>query len=142
MTTVQIDQDIWLPFMAAYPAYDADLVASAYSSDLIHAGGPGETVTTLAQHLEEMRGFFDYARSQGDAFAIEFRFTQRILGDGVASERGVFRIDVRLASGEERQSYGYFHVFERLEPAGWRILSDFDEPGATLEEFEAATPIG
>ncbi len=142
MTTVQIDQDIWLPFMAAYPAYDADLVASTYSADLIHAGGPGATAKNLDGHMADMRAFFDYARSQGDAFAIEFRFTQRILGEGVASERGVFRIDVLLATGGERQSYGYFHVFERLEPDGWRILTDFDEPGATPEEFEAAEAIG
>ena len=63
------------------------------------------------------------------------------MGEGIASERGVFRIDIRFASGEESQSYGRFHVFERIENGAWRILTDFDEPGATPEDFEAAEAI-
>lgn len=142
MTTADIDRDVWEPFTAAYPALDADLLASTYSPELVHAGGPGSTATRLDEHVGEIRAFFDHVRAAGDAFAIEFRFDERILGDGVASERGVFRIDVRLADGSTRQSHGYFHVILRVEQGRWRILTDYDRPGATAEEFAAATPWG
>jgi hypothetical protein len=37
-------------------------------------------------------------------------------------------------------------VFLRVEPdhngdGRWRILTDYDEPGGSAEEFEAATPL-
>lgn len=141
MSTEAIDEDIWRPFMAAYPTLDADLAVSVYSEDLVHAGGPERTAQDRAAYVADLLAFFERARELGDSFAIEFRFTERIVGDGIASERGVFRIDIRLASGEERQSYGRFHVFERIEHGAWRILTDFDEPGATVEDFEAAAAI-
>lgn len=142
MTTAAIDRDIWMPFTAAYPALDADLAGSVYSPDLIRGGGPERTVTDLATHLGDFRVFFDFVRGQGDSLSIEFRFTERLIGEGVATERGVFRIDVRLSSGEHRQTYGRFHVFERVEHGVWRIVTDYDEPGASADEFETATPIG
>jgi ketosteroid isomerase-like protein len=136
-----IDADIWRPFMAAYPALDFEMAASVYSQELLHAGGPTRTAQDRAAYLIDLRAFFDKARELGDAFEIEFRFTERIVGDGIASERGVFRIGIRLAGGAERQSYGGFHVFERVENGAWRILTDFDEAGATADDFAAAEPI-
>lgn len=142
MTTDAIDRDVWEPFTAAYPALDIDMIADACSADLIHAGGPARTVSTRDQHLAAFGDFFDRVRAAGDALAIEFRFTERLLGEGVASERGVFRIDVRLADGSTRQSFGHFHVVLRREEGRWRIVTDYDAPGATAEEFAAATPWG
>lgn len=137
MTTEALDRDIWIPFTSAYPILDLDLAASVYSPQAIHAGGREPAVHTLVQHLTGFREFFEFARGQGDRFQIVFRFRERLIGDGVASERGVFRIVARLASGEERVSYGHFHVISRLEDGRWRILTDWDEPGATEVEFEA-----
>jgi ketosteroid isomerase-like protein len=141
MSTGAIDKDIWQPFMAAYPALDFELAAAVYSEDLLHAGGPTRVAQDRASYLVDLRAFFDRARELGDAFAIEFRFTERIVGEGIASERGVFRIDIHLATGERHPSYGRFHVFERVENGAWRIVTDFDELGATAADFDAAEPI-
>lgn len=84
-----------------------------------------------------MAAFFSFARERGDRFEIEFRFTSRLVGDHVASERGVFRITGALANGDERRTYGAFHVFTRLEQARWRIVADHDGPSEEAA-FEAA----
>jgi ketosteroid isomerase-like protein len=136
-----IDRDVWIPFMAAYPALDAELALSTCSTDYIHAGGPEATAQGRDSHLADFRSFFDMVRGNGDRIDLEFRFTQRILGDGVAHERGLFRMDVEPAEGEPRQRFGYFQVFLRVENGRWRILTDYDEPGGTAEAFEAATPL-
>lgn len=135
MTTEALDRDIWIPFVSAYSVLDLELISGVYSASAIHAGGRDRTADPIADHLAAFRDFFDFARAQGDAFEIEFRFAERSVGDGVASEHGVFRIVARLASGEERLSFGRFHVFSRLEDERWRILTDYDEPGATEQEF-------
>ena len=146
-STAAIERDVWIPFMAAYPALDAELALSTCSTDYIHAGGPAATAQGRDSHLADFEAFFDMVRGNGDRIELAFRFTQRILGDEVASERGLFRMDVQPAAGEPRQRFGYFHVFLRVEPdrggtGRWRILTDFDEPGGTAEKFEAATPLG
>lgn len=138
MTTDALDRDVWQPFTAAYPALDVALIADACSADLIHAGGPQRSATRRDEHLAEIAEFFDAARKHGDRLAIEFRFTERIIGDGIASERGVFRLDASLADGTRRTSFGRFHVIERVEHGRWRILTDYDEGGATEAEFDAA----
>ena len=136
-----IDRDVWIPFMAAYPALDADLALSTCSTAYIHAGGPTALAKGREAYLTDFQSFFDTVRDNGDRIDLEFRFTQRILGEGVASERGLFRMDVQPADGERRQRFGYFHVFLRVEQGRWRILTDYDEPGGTADEFDAATPI-
>lgn len=141
MTTDAIDRDVWAPFTAAYPAYDVDLIAGTCAADLIHAGGPDRSAKRRDEHLAELAEFFQTAKARGDRFEVEFRFTERIVGDGIASERGIFRIDAALADGTRHVSLGRFHVFERLEADGrWRIVTDYDEGGATEAEFAAATP--
>lgn len=140
MTTEALDRDIWIPFVSAYPVLDLDLISSVYSASAIHAGGRDRSAVSIDEHLAAFRDFFDYARGQGDAFDIVFHFAERVIGDGVASEHGVFRITAKLASGEGRTSYGRFHVFSRLEDGRWRILTDYDSPGATEEEFDALRP--
>ncbi len=127
--------------MAAYPALDAEQALSTCSTDFLHAGGPTEVAQDRASYLADFRAFFDLVRGNGDRIDLEFRFTQRILGDGVASERGMFRMAVTPAAGAPRQRFGRFHVFLRVEDGRWRILTDYDEPGGSAEDFDAATPI-
>ena len=139
VTTDQIDNDIWRPLIAAYPLLRAAAALSVYSRDLIHGSA---TVQDYDAYAAEFATSFDVARSRGDRFAVDFRFTSRIVGDGVASERGVFRVDVQPAEGDLRTTFGYFQVFSRVEDGRWRILTDFDEPGASEAEFWAAVPLG
>ncbi len=138
--TVDLDRDVWRPFVAAYADLDIDALLDIYSDDLIRASEPTGTAQDRTAFAHDMAGFFSFAREQGDRFGIEFRFTERLVGDGVASERGVFRIIGSLANGEERRTFGAFHVFARIEQARWRIVADYDAPSDEAA-FESAVPI-
>jgi ketosteroid isomerase-like protein len=81
-------------------------------------------------------GFDDYATQTRDWFAetrrlgirldIEFRMTQRLIGDDAASERGEFTIRSERPTGERREITGRFHTFSRRRADGWRIVADYD----------------
>lgn len=139
-----IDRDIWLPFVRSYAEFDAPLYVGIHSPDLIRAGGPTAEAYGRDRVADEATTFFARVEADGGRLAIDFRFTERIVGDGVASERGVFRLELALPGREVRVTYSRFHVFERIEAGRWRILADYDskEGGAvTSADFDAAAPI-
>ena len=64
--------------------------------------------------------------SRGDRLAIDFRFLERIAGDGVASERGMYRVTVTPADGPAQEFFGRFHTISRCTADGWRFILDYD----------------
>ncbi|QFZ21464.1 nuclear transport factor 2 family protein [Saccharothrix syringae] len=137
-----LNHDVWHAFRSAYAALDAPAFLALHGEDLIRAGGPAGEVQGHAEYSAVTTSFFERVSGNGDAIAIEFRFTERLASDTAASERGLFRLTL-TKSGETRDVYGRFHVFSRRTDR-WRIVVDYDsdEGGtATAEAFDAATPV-
>ena len=137
----ELNNDIWHTFPRAYG--DADAFLALYSPDLIRAGGPTNKVQGYAEFAEITRQWFADLADRGSTVDIEFRFTERIADADLASERGVFRMTARRATGEEKVFHGRFHTFSRRIDGRWRIAVDYDsdENGTvTAETFELATP--
>jgi hypothetical protein len=137
-----LNRDIWQPFVRAYHALDAATFLGLCRSDMIHASGAAGQVHRFEEYARQMREFFDMVAERGDQVDIEFRFSERLVADGVASERGLFRLSVTLADGELRTRYGRFHTFSVLTEGRWQFLVDYDTAdGADEAAFDAATPV-
>jgi len=74
----------------------------------------------------------------GITFALAFRFTERIAGARLASERGVVRMSGNGPRGPLPVRYNRFHTIARRGDAGWRFVVDYDGGTADASEFEAA----
>ena len=75
----------------------------------------------------------------GLSFAIAFRFTERIIGDGLASERGVFRLSGDGPRGPLPVRFGRFHTLARRDGDRWRLVFDYEDAEAATEaEYDAA----
>ncbi len=107
----ELNNDIWHAFSRVHG--DADAFLALYAPDLIRAGGPTRNVLGFAEFAEITRQWLADLAERGSTVDIEFRFTERIAANGLASERGVFRMTARRATGEERVFYGRFHTFSR-----------------------------
>jgi uncharacterized protein (TIGR02246 family) len=137
----ELNNDIWHAFPRVYG--DADAFLALYAPDLIRAGGPTSKVQGYAEFAEITRQWFADLADRGSTVDIEFRFTERIADADLASERGVFRMTARRATGEEKVFHGRFHTFSRRIDGRWRIAVDYDsdENGTvTADAFESATP--
>jgi ketosteroid isomerase-like protein len=140
----ELNRDVWHAFRAAYSARDAVAFLALNTPDLVRAGGPERQVHGFAEYAAQIEQWFAELTERGDGIGIDFRFVERIAADGLASERGVFRITVTPATGDGRVFYGQFHTFARKAGGRWRIAVDYDtnEGGAvTAESFAAATDI-
>lgn len=143
MTTAEdlaeLNRDIWHPFVRSYAALDADTFTGLYAPSLARGGSSS---AGYEEYLAECRDFFAKAAEQGDSFAIEFRFTERLAAGGMATEQGVFKLSIAPAAGGTREQYGRFQVLSRRgDDETWQIMADYDDPAGSPESFTAGHPI-
>ena len=93
-----MNTDIWRPYRRAYREGDAAAFLALHSPDLIRAGGPTKTIIGLPEYGTRTRQWFAELAERGDSVDIEFRFTERIADDALASERGIYRLTARATS--------------------------------------------
>ncbi len=140
----ELNRDIWHPFARTYAARDLAGFLAIYAADLIRAGGPGKSVHGYEEYRARMADWFTRLRDDGAQVSIEFRFTERLAAGGLASERGIFKIEARRPPAAQRVIFGRFHTFARKAGGRWRIVADYDsdESGSlTRDLFQAAAHV-
>lgn len=133
----ELNRDIWIPFMEAYAAGDADKYLALHTADFIRAQGDGQNTNDLAGYSTGVRAGFQRGKEQGGKTTIEFSFFERFSNGKTASERGIYKYAYTPKTGEPRIGYGQFHVFSRKENGHWKIAVDYDSSeGRTVGEVE------
>jgi ketosteroid isomerase-like protein len=135
----ELNRDVWEPFRAAYRAYDTEAYLALHTPDLIRVGGPRRTVQGYAEVAAETAPWFADAAGRSLPIGIDFRFTERLATGDLASERGIYRIEVG-----DKVLHGRFHTFSRRVDGRWRIAVDYDsDDDATIDEstWSAARPL-
>ena len=133
----ELNRDIWIPFMEAYAAGDADKYLALHTADFIRAQGDGQNTNDLAGYSERTRAGFKRGKEQGGKTTIEFSFFERFSNGKTASERGIYKYSYAPPTGEPWVGYGQFHVFSRKENGRWKIAVDYDSSeGRTVGEAE------
>jgi uncharacterized protein YciI/ketosteroid isomerase-like protein len=137
----EIDRDIWQPFIEAYRTNDTELYLALHTSDLIRAtGGQWSSVKNLDGYVADVHQNFKDRK-----VAIAFTFFERIAGESLATERGIYRFTAIATDGTQQHYYGKFHVFLRKIDGVWKIALDYDsdEDGSIGEgDFAAGLPPG
>jgi ketosteroid isomerase-like protein len=136
----QINRDVWIPFSSAYAQGDAEAFIALHSPDVIRVEGNGGWVGGFEEYAGRLREWFQWVAVQEGRLDIQFRFSERHTGDGVASERGVYRLTLTYSDADEHLWYGMFHTVCRRRNGVWRISLDYDsdEGGAVGEETFAS----
>ncbi len=123
----EINRDVWLPFIEAYGTFNAGKYKSLQSEDFIRAAANNKNLPTPKEYFDGVEEWFGDMKKKGLKLTINFRFTERLANDKVASERGVFELKAVDSSGKELwKDYGKFHVFMRKLNGVWKIVVDYD----------------
>jgi len=137
----EINRDIWAPFSEAYAGYDAEKYLGLHTPDFIRAnGGKQPAVRNLAGYRENVAGGFERGKTSKRRAEIAFSFFERVAGENLASERGIYRYTAIAQDSSRQHFYGKFHVFHRKVDGRWKIAVDYDsdEDGSIgVADFEA-----
>ena len=128
-----IDRDVWIPFLAASNAFDAEGFISMHAPDFEYVGSNREEVQQLDAYSAGIRSGFARAREKGILRDSEMRFVRRFSSGKMAFDSGYFRSRTTMPDGNVRERFTRFDVLLFLQSDGkWRIRLDQDalEPGA------------
>ena len=140
-----IDDELWRPFMAHFNAGEADAYLALRAPGFVRVATAERSVQGLAEYAQRTRTMIERLRERGIAARIELRFDDRMAGDGLAWETGIWAVTITRSGAEPMTSYGRFRVVLVQHEGRWRLAMDQDEPldahdGARL--FAAARPLG
>ena len=138
--TKEINEQVWMTFIRSFGSGEEQF-KSVHSKDVVR----------VIRNDREIFGYDHYFKKIPDSLKtkwalwkknIELRFTQRISSEDKAFEVGFYKTtSTNIQTGEQRISFGRFHVLLRKENGTWKILMDADtREGASEEIFNKASP--
>jgi len=131
---IQINYQVWMPFIRAFNNNDDSTFRSVHSRDVIRVIADDHRLLNYDQYFKKIP---DSIKTKWGSWKknIELRFTQRIASACCAFEVGYYRTtSTNVATGEKRVGYGKFHVLMRKENGEWKIL--MDEDAETVTRYE------
>jgi len=136
----EINEQVWIPFIASFNARDTKAFMAVHSKDVIRAPRDSKELLNFAEYTKQT----ERGEQQKTKHTLELRFIDRIANKDQAFEVGIYKYTAWDEKGEPSSGYGKFHVALRKENGVWKILVDSDSSeGHTIgeKEFLAASPM-
>jgi ketosteroid isomerase-like protein len=108
-----------------------------HDPDFIWVRADEAIIEGLAEYGARIRESFANLPA-GITVHLAFRFTERIAGAGMASERGIARMSGTGPRGPLPARYTRFHTIARHGDGRWRLLVDYEGGTADEADFDAA----
>ena len=122
---LEVNNDVWLPFIVSWATNDAEKYNGLHAKDLIRAGE--NEVQDFQSYAEHNRINFKRRKAQSLKVIIDFRLLERANNGEMGSERGIYETTYINEKGEEFKNYGKFHVFLRKVEGVWKIAVDYQQ---------------
>lgn len=138
----EINEQVWKPFIKAFNNRDTESFMAVHSKDAVRAPRDSKIVWNWDEYSKNQKRWNEQPKQ--NKHALELRFTERISGEDLAMDVGVYKTTSFKPDGTSRSFYGRFHVVLRKESGTWKILVDTDssEGGTIVEkDFLNATPM-
>ena len=139
---LEVNNDLWLPFIESWATNDAEKYNGLHTQDLIRGGE--KYIQGFQGYAKQNKANFERRKTQKNKVTIDFRLLERANNGEIGSERGIYEVTYINAKGETFKSYGKFHVFLRKIEGVWKIAVDYDsDENKTINEdsFKAAFAI-
>ena len=140
--TKEINEQVWMTFIRSYGNGDQEQFKSVHSKDVVRVIRDDGQIIGYDQYFKKIPDSLK-AKWVNWKKNIELRFTQRISSEDKAFEVGFYKTtSINIQTGEQRKSFGRFHVLLRKENGTWKIIMDANTgEGASEENFNKASPM-
>jgi ketosteroid isomerase-like protein len=126
-TSTEINEQVWIPFIKAFNAYDAKGFIELHATDMIRVTRDNSQNRSLEEYADDMR---KNAIREGETSRkrdLALSFTERIHSNDKAFEVGYYRVKYANPDGTRQTFYGKFHVVLVKEGDRWKIRLDADK---------------
>lgn len=134
-----IDEQVWLPFIKTYSAFDGEGFNALHTKNVLRAG-PWGILQGEEYHTANLKNS-SQAKAAGEQRSIAFRFEHRVAKADVAYEVGYYKV-ISTRNGEKRIFYGRFDVVLRKVDGSWKIAQDWDVDDINGEKLTEADFLG
>jgi ketosteroid isomerase-like protein len=125
-TQLEINNQVWKPFIETYNNHDTQGFLAVHSKDVIRSPRDSKSVWNWNEYFQRIKQGDDEAKTTGTKRKLELRFTERIANNDLAVDVGIYKATSIESDGKSRAFYGRFHVALRKENGTWKILVDTD----------------
>lgn len=140
----EINEQVWKPFIQTFNDRDTKGFMALHSKDAVRSPRDAKAVWDWDEYYKHQERGDLREKSSGHKRQLELRFSERIGGNGMAIDVGIYKTTSIAPDGIAKSFYGRFHVVLRKEGGIWKILVDTDssEGGSISEkDFLAAVPL-
>lgn len=119
---------------------DFDGYARQFHADAVLVNGISGRSYPIGEALAGWKQGFDDTRDGRMAASVEFRFSERLVGDATAHETGIFRYASAMAGEPERVALIRFQSLSVKVDGEWRMLMEYQMAHAEQAEWDALAP--
>ena len=131
----EINKQVWQPFIQYFNDYNSEGFLSVHSKDVVRSPRDSKKIFGWDEYLKNQKAGDQRSMGAGRKRTLDLHFTERISGNDLAMDIGVYKTTSMDGSGQPRDFYGRFHVVLRKENGVWKILVDTDSSeGGTIGE--------
>ena len=134
---VEINEDVWIPFINAFNNNDTKSFMQLHSKDVIRSPRDSKKILNWHEYFLVQEQGDNADKAAHRKRNLELRFTERLANNERAIEVGIYKTSYLNDDGSTFSFYGRFHVVLRKENGKWKILVDTDSSeNNTISEKE------
>ncbi|MFN7115217.1 MAG: YybH family protein [Saprospiraceae bacterium] len=135
----EIDEQVWLPFIKTFKAFDSEGFNALHTPDVLRGGPWGIQVGEAYRQSNIANN--EQNKAAGAKRSIAFRFEHRVAQGDVAYEVGYYKVSGEN-DGKTWTGYGRFDVVLRKINGVWKIAQDWDVDSLNGRRFTEADFLG
>jgi hypothetical protein len=124
----EVNHDIWAPFSQAVLDNDVTKLTALLAPDFMRIFSFQKKIENREKFSARMQKAFKKNKKEEEQVDnrpvnINFRYSERVITEAFASERGVCQITLASARGDVQNTWEAFHALSRKENGSWKLVS-------------------
>jgi hypothetical protein len=129
-----LDSSVWLPLHAGVKSDDETKYLPVHSADYVRIQSTARMFLNYEQYVDDTRKVMNNFRAKGTRLEMVHRFTERIINNEFASDKGITRVLIKYSDQKIDTMYSAFHTISRKEKHGWKMLTEYTAPVPKQED--------
>ena len=123
---LQINQDVWYPFIESYGSFNDKEFMAVHTDDVIRISRDGQRIQTGEDYAISMEKNAALNKEHNRKRTIEFSFLERFSTGDIAFEVGYYKVVSIEPQKEPVNYYGLFQVVIKNINGKWKLFVDSD----------------